>query len=183
MWFFRNLIKLPLLFQQSLCFSVKRNSSKHVPSLYSCNSVSSAPGSIFQHQLVKQFQISTPTLAYSYSYPPTPTPSKPSLHPSIPPSVLPLIPFHSGTIRSLSQSQPWPGAQSGAWPAWTQLWTLNLSLSALPSLVCWLPLYPDSISAYFRRALVKGLHMQWMLLCTVYRARLNTLRVSSRAQQ
>lgn len=158
---------------------MKRNSSKHVPSLYSCNSVSSAPGSIFQHQLVKQFQISTPTLAYSYSYPPL----KPSLHPSIPPSVPPLIPFHSGTIRSLSESQPWPGAQSSAWPAWTQLWTLNLSLSALPSFVSRLPLYPDSISAYFRRVLEGGLDVQWMLLCTVYRARLNTLRVSSRAQQ
>lgn len=101
------------LFQQSLYFRVKRNSSEHVPSLYSCNSVSTAPGSIFQHQLVKQFQIATPTLAYSYSY----RGGKPSLHPSIPPSVPPLIPFHSGTIRSLSQSQPWPGAQSSARPA------------------------------------------------------------------
>lgn len=58
------------LFSLSLYFRVKRNSSEHVPSVYSCNSVNSAPGSIFQHQLVKQFQISTPTLAYSYSYPP-----------------------------------------------------------------------------------------------------------------
>lgn len=30
---------------------------------------------------------------------------------------------------------------------------------------------------------MRGLYMQWVLLCTVYRARLNTLRVSSRAQQ
>lgn len=113
----------------------------------------------------------------------TVAPPKPSSHPSIPPSVPPLIPFHSGTIRSLSQSRPWLGAQSSAGPVWTQLWTLNLSFSALHSLVSWLPLHPDSISAFFRRVLDEGLDMQWMLLCTVYRARLNTLRVSSRAQQ
>lgn len=64
---------------------MKRNSSEHVPSLYSCNLASSALGSIFQHQLVKQFQISTPTLAYSYSYPPL---SPPSILPSLPLSLL-----------------------------------------------------------------------------------------------
>lgn len=73
------------LFQQFLYFEVKRISSKHVPSLYTSNSVSSASGSIFQHQLVKQFQISTPTLAYSYSCPPL---SPPSIPPSLPLSLL-----------------------------------------------------------------------------------------------
>lgn len=49
-------------------FHFREMPSSFFPTTYSCSSVSSASGSVFQHQLVKQFQISTPTLAYSYSY-------------------------------------------------------------------------------------------------------------------
>lgn len=57
------------------------------------------------------------------------TPLKPSIHPSIPLSVPPLIPFHSGTIRSLSQSQPWPGPKA---------------VQGLPELSCELSTFPPA---------------------------------------
>lgn len=101
--------------------------------------------------VVKQFQISTPTPGLFIQLHHWCT-SPPFVHLSPIPPIAPLIPFHSRAIRSLSQSQPWTRAHSSAWPAWTQLWTLNLSLSALPTPVCCPPpLYPDSTAAYFRR--------------------------------
>lgn len=87
-------------FQQSLYLRVKRNSSKPVPSPYSCNSVSSAPGSIFQHQLVKQFQIATPTLVYSYSY--TTQTLPPSFYPSLCPSSDPISQWNHQKLIPIS---------------------------------------------------------------------------------
>lgn len=79
---------------------VKRNFSKHVSSLYSCNSVSSAPGSIFQPQLVKQFQISMPTLAYSYSN--TTQALPPYFYPSLCPSSDPISQWNHQQLIPIS---------------------------------------------------------------------------------
>lgn len=88
------------LFQQSLYLVVDRNSSKTLPWPYSCNSVSSSPGSVFQHQLVKQFQISTPTLAYSYSY--TTQALPPSFYPSLCPSSDPISQWNHQKLIPIS---------------------------------------------------------------------------------
>lgn len=101
---------------------VKRYFSNHVPPLYCCNSVSSAPD-ISQNQLVKQFQISMPTLAYSYSY--TTQALPPSFYPSFCPHSDPisqwnhqeLIPISAlargpkqcmACVNSAVNSQPFP---------------------------------------------------------------------------
>lgn len=77
------------LFRQSLYSRVRENSYKHVSSPYSCNSVISAPGNIFQHQLVKQFQISNAnsSLFIQFHTPPS-LQSPPSILPSLPLSFL-----------------------------------------------------------------------------------------------
>lgn len=181
MWFFRKLIILRQSSNHD--FGVKRiPTSMFPPSLSSCSSVSSAPASIFQHQLVKQFQISMPTRAYSYSHthphPSTQVPP-PSFHPSLCPFSDPISQWNHQELIPISALAGGPKQCTAR---------LNPAVNSQPLLLrpslCRLPSFtPDSISAYFSRVLDEGLDMWWMLLCTVYRACLNTLRVSSRAQQ
>lgn len=131
-------------------------SSFFFPTTYSCSSISSASGSVFQHQLVKQFQISTPTLAYSYSYttralPPffylSPCPSSDPISQWNHQKLIPISALDGGPqqctarLNSAVNSQPFP----------QRPFLLQCAAS---------PFYPDSITAYFRRVLDEGLYME-----------------------
>lgn len=92
------------LFRQSLYSRVRENSYKHVSSPYSCNSVISAPGNIFQHQLVKQFQISNANSSLFIQFH-TPPPFKalpPSFHPSLCPSSDPISQWNHQELIPIS---------------------------------------------------------------------------------
>lgn len=112
-------------------------------------------------------------------------PTHPSLHSTIHPSLCP----SSDPISQWNHQELIPISALAGGPKQcrvrlnsavnSQPFSQRPSLSSGPAP----PFTPHSIPAYFRRALDDDLNMQCALLWTVYRARLNTLRVSSRARQ